>query len=424
MGIATNYGQLIQDDRVQTALYTDPTIFSDELEKIWYREWVYIGHESEVANPGDYVLKRIAQQPLIMNRDDCGTIHVFTNRCTHLGNLLCHDEAGNSNAFRCLYHGWTFKNTGKLLGTPYQAGYGKAFDKGQFNLNEMPRLEIYRGFVFGSFGTTGPSLLEHLGSAKNAIDRLCDFSPDGKIQLTGGWLKLKTATNWKIVYENEIDGYHANFVHKSIAKLQKWSLVSEADIASEHSASRVRYLGHGHADVDYRPQFNKVGKPFLWIGSPKPEKLADYTRKMIDKWGPEETEKRLIDGPPHTVIFPNLFIAELFILVIDPIDVGETIQWQTPIFFQGADDLNSRVLQQTGGSIGPAGMIIADDSAMYERNYLGLQAREPQWVLRSRGLERQEVEADGVVGSNVTDDSAHRGVWQHYLSVMQRPIQL
>lgn len=89
--------------------YTDAAIFEDELDRTWHRGWVYVGHESEIREPGDYCLKRIGLQEMIMTRDEMGKVAA--------------SEKGNANCFRHPYHGWTFKNDGALAGAPYQSGY-------------------------------------------------------------------------------------------------------------------------------------------------------------------------------------------------------------------------------------------------------------------------------------------------------------
>ncbi|HXG23486.1 MAG TPA: Rieske 2Fe-2S domain-containing protein, partial [Chthonomonadales bacterium] len=76
--------ELVREDRVHSRIYTDPQIFELELEKIWYRSWVYVAHESEIAEPGDYKATTIGLQPVIVTRDaDDGRIHVLLNRCRH-----------------------------------------------------------------------------------------------------------------------------------------------------------------------------------------------------------------------------------------------------------------------------------------------------------------------------------------------------
>jgi phenylpropionate dioxygenase-like ring-hydroxylating dioxygenase large terminal subunit len=211
----TGLDQLIRPDKVHGSLYTDPEIFAEELRKIWYTTWVFVGHETEVPQPNDYVRKRLGLQDVIMTRDAAGDVHLLLNRCAHRGNQVCDDAKGNTSSFRCPYHGWTFRNTGELLGYPYNKGYGgkNQLDTG---MGRVPRVGSYGGFVFGSFAADGPTLEEHLGAAAGEIDRLVALSPEGQVELSAGWLAHRTRANWTLPAENEADGYHPQFVHGSL----------------------------------------------------------------------------------------------------------------------------------------------------------------------------------------------------------------
>src|ERR1700730_8062090 len=110
------YENLVQADRIHGSLYTNPQVFEDELERIFYRSWVYIGHESEIPEPGDYVRKQLGLQPVVMTRDVDGAVHVLFNRCAHVANLVCHEQRGRAKALRCPYHGWTYGLDGACLG--------------------------------------------------------------------------------------------------------------------------------------------------------------------------------------------------------------------------------------------------------------------------------------------------------------------
>jgi phenylpropionate dioxygenase-like ring-hydroxylating dioxygenase large terminal subunit len=102
-----NYGGLVESERLSGRVYYDydRAIFQDEIDKIWHREWIYVAHESEVTEPGDYVTRTIGLQPVIVSRDEDNTIHLLLNRCMHRGNTVCQSERGNAHAFRCAYHG-------------------------------------------------------------------------------------------------------------------------------------------------------------------------------------------------------------------------------------------------------------------------------------------------------------------------------
>jgi phenylpropionate dioxygenase-like ring-hydroxylating dioxygenase large terminal subunit len=146
------YDSLVQDDRIHVSLYTDARIFADEMERIFHRGWVFVGHESEIPRPGDFVTRPIGTQPAIMVRGHDGAIAVLLNRCMHRGTLVCPADRGTTHA--------------------------ASFDKRTRGLARAPRLGSYRGFVFASLAPTGISLEKHLGRAVKLIDRSCDLLPN------------------------------------------------------------------------------------------------------------------------------------------------------------------------------------------------------------------------------------------------------
>jgi phenylpropionate dioxygenase-like ring-hydroxylating dioxygenase large terminal subunit len=409
----SRYDQLIRPDRVHGSMYTDPQIFGEELRKIWYRTWVFVGHESEVPNPNDYVRKKLGLQDVIMTRDAAGKIHLLLNRCAHRGNQVCDDSRGNSSSFRCPYHGWTFRNTGELLGYPYNKGYG---GKGKLDsgLGSVPRVDSYGGFVFGSFATEGPTLLEHLGAAAGEIDRLVRLSPEGEVELTAGWLQHKTKANWKLLAENETDGYHPQFVHGSIFGVTGSPIGA---LYSDASTAVTRNLGNGHSENDLRPEFRKFDEPMRWFGTTE-ERVPGYVAAMRQRHG-ADAERLLVEGAPHVMIFPNLFIAEIQVFNIQPVAVNECVQYSTAVQLKGAPELNKRMVSQSIGSVGPAGMLLADDTEMYERNQRGVEALSPEWLDVRRGLHRERTDENGFTIGTATDETGMRGFWAHYKTLME-----
>lgn len=409
----TTLDELIHPDKVHGSLYTDRSIFARELAKIWYTTWVFVGHESEVPEPNDYVRKRLGLQDVVMTRDKDGEVHLLLNRCAHRGNQVCDDDKGNSSSFRCPYHGWTYRNTGELLGYPYNQGYGGK-NKLDLGMGKVPRVASYHGFVFGSFAEEGPSLIEHLGAAAGEIDRLVGLSPEGKVELSAGWLQHKTRANWKLLAENETDGYHPQFVHGSIFGVTGSPIGA---LYSDASTAVTRNLGNGHSENDLRPEFRKFDEPMRWFGTTA-DRVPDYVAAMRAKHG-AEAERLMVEGAPHVMIFPNLFIAEIQVFNIQPVAVGECIQYATAVQLAGAPELNKRMISQSIGSVGPAGMLLADDTEMYERNQRGVETLSPEWLDVRRGLGREQVDENGFTIGTATDETGMRGFWAHYKSLME-----
>jgi hypothetical protein len=140
---------------------------------------------------------------------------------------------------------------------------------------------------------------------------------------------------------------------------------------------------------------------------------------MEAAYGPEETHRSFVLGPPHTLIFPNLFLAEMNIMVVEPVAPGETIAYTTPAFLKGAPEMNRKMLRRTEGAMGPAGFLIADDGEIGRRNQLGLAANAPQWVVLSRGLESDVNDDTGVINHDKSAETPQRGFWQHWAQVME-----
>ena len=408
------WDQLIRDTQVHGSLYTDPAIFQAELHKIWQRGWVYVGHQSEVPDADDFVMKSIGPEPIIMTRDRSGQVHLLHNRCPHRGNRVVMSDKGRSRSFTCPYHGWTFENDGRLRGFPFPDGY-QGVDRSALGLGRVARVDSYKGFVFGSMAASGQALDQHLGAAKGAIDALCLTSPEGEVEVSAGYLKHKVKSNWKFLVENETDGYHPSFVHASIFQVAKSGI---AALYSADSSAVSRYFGDGHSENDLRPEFRKLDTPMSWFNTTA-ERLPDYSARMQAAYGPERARQIMIEGTPHIMVYPNLFIAEIQLFVIQPLSVNETVQHVTALQFKGAPDLNRRLRQQTMGSVGPAGFLLADDAEMYERTQLGVQASRPEWLYLGRGKHRERVDDDGHLIGDATDETPTRGIWRHYRSLME-----
>ena len=151
--------ELVQPTKVHRNVYTDPEIFDLEMERIWARTWIYIAHESQVPEKGNYFTLNYGKVPVVMVRDNDDRIHVLHNRCGHKGVKLVDKPCGRIPAFRCCYHGWRFRLDGKLLGVPHMVGYeGTGFDKDdpQYSMQKL-RSESYRGFVFATMNPNAPS---------------------------------------------------------------------------------------------------------------------------------------------------------------------------------------------------------------------------------------------------------------------------
>ena len=175
-----DWDDLVQEDRVHRLIYTDPAIFEAEMTHVFGAVWVYVGHESQIAKPNDYITTKLGLRPIILLRDSNGKIRALFNRCTHRGTTLCRLEKGSAFMFVCPYHGWSFLNTGKLRAVPWPDGYACDFKDEKFNVAQVPRVESYRGFIFATLNLDAPPLLDYLGAITQPIDEWLDRQPQGQ----------------------------------------------------------------------------------------------------------------------------------------------------------------------------------------------------------------------------------------------------
>ncbi len=175
--------------KVHRSAMTSPEIFEIERERIFNRCWIYLGHESEVENRGDYRRRTVAGRPLFFARGRDGQVRVFLNPCPHRGALICRRDEGNSEVLQCFYHAWTFSSEGELIGVPGEDAYGPYFDRGELGLMEPPRVENYRGFIFVSFNPYVEDLVTYLAGARENLDLIVDQT-EGECAL----LRVPTST--------------------------------------------------------------------------------------------------------------------------------------------------------------------------------------------------------------------------------------
>jgi len=184
----------VQPDRIAASLYYDPNVFEAELDRIFYKTWIWVAHESELPNPGDFRTTTIGRQPVIVVRDKAGEVHVLENRCRHRGATVCEEHHGNAKGFTCPYHSWSYGLDGALRALPYGDGYEGVVEKSELPLNRL-QVGIYQGLIFASFNRDIEPLDEFLGGAKPWIDLFMKQGAGYPIKANGEH-KFKFKGNW------------------------------------------------------------------------------------------------------------------------------------------------------------------------------------------------------------------------------------
>jgi len=416
-----DYDALVETDRVHSRVYTDPAIFADEIAKIFHRGWVFVGHGSEVPNPGDFRLKRIGAMPVIMVRDHAGKIQLLLNRCRHRGATVCQDERGTARSFRCAYHGWTYKLDGALAGVPYPEAHDESFRREELGLVHVPRIAEYRGFIFGSLSAVGIQLDEHLGCAREQIDLFVEMSPEGEIDLSPGAQKYNFAGNWKLQIENGMDGYHPPVVHQSIVEALEKRLGRKLETYTGQSRAMTRDLGGGHVMLDYRQcQGNRsLNMTTTYNGPPSNSFQAEFVDAIRRRYGERRGAEILQASGTHLLVFPNLIILGVQLRVINPLSVAGTEVTVYPALLRGVSDaINQLRLRGHEAFFGSGGMGSPDDTEMFERMQIGFAADVEPWVYLGRGMRTERRDDDRTTAGHIMDEITQRAIWRHWKKLM------
>jgi benzoate/toluate 1,2-dioxygenase alpha subunit len=410
------YERLVEDTptrfRVHTRVYTDPAIFAAEMRRIFEQTWVYLAHESELQQPGDYRTTYLGQQPIIVSRSADGEVHVLFNACRHRGNVVCRAERGTANFFRCAYHGWVYGNDGTLTGAAERSGYADDFPQAELGLVRAPRVARYRGLIFASLCSHGESLVDYLGEVKGYVDLWADRSPNGTVRVRRPH-RFQYPGNWKSQAENGADGYHGRYVHESAFKTLEHFQGSEgrrAKKTSVHGVGAMRGFPRGHAILE-RPG-NRGELP--------PALLAEHEATMVRRYGAERAER--IGMVRHIFLFPNVYLMDDNIRVIHPLAVDRTEVQSAFTWLDGVpDEINKARLKNLQWRLGTAGLIGTDDLEMFAGCQTAMQAATMDQTLLERGLHREVAYPSGERVGESSDETPQRAIYREWRRLMAAP---
>lgn len=419
MTIGTRLGttDLVREDMVRRRIFTDPAIFDAEMERIFGRTWVCVGHESEIPEPGDFKTEDIAGRPIILTRHGDGGVYALLNSCRHRGATVCEIPYGKTHALRCPYHGWTYWTNGDLVHVPYREEFGPDFDLADYGLGRMPRVSTYGGFVFVSFSSDGPDLVEHLGHAAPYIDLFSNRAPAGKVQATKP-VKQRYFGNWKLQLDNFGDSYHPQFVHPAgFGPDQRRQQPNEAGAPSSGPGSPPSGVGTRSVRSFAR------GHGLMIFGFPRvfgqPPKVAEYLAALSERVGPDEA-RRLAAIDLHVFIYPNLFIQTNMnhFRIVRPLAVDHSeVQTYACRLVGAPDEYNQANMELTAGWGSPAGFVQVDDLEALNRVQRGVRADVDQWVLFKMGRE-EHINEDGDRESHALSDLLSRGFYREWARLM------
>ncbi len=393
--------------RVPYWVYTDAGVYAEELAKIFGgRSWNFVGLEAEIPNPGDFKRTSIGETSVIVVRGKDGEINVLRNQCAHRGLQVCRQDFGTTRAFQCPYHQWTYRLDGDLSGVPFakgvagQGGMPDDFDRKDHGLKKF-NVATRHGAIFASAAFDMEPLETYLG---DKMLKLYDRVFSGRKLRVIGVSRQRIPGNWKLMFENIKDPYHASLLHVFLVSFGLFRADNpsrtEMDATGRHSALISRRGGDRTANAATAEMSSFREK--LELRDPR---LLDIVKEFPD---------------PATVImqtiWPNLIVQQqantLATRQIVPMGPEAfDLNWT---FFGYEDDdeaMRARRLRHAN-LMGPAGFVSLDDSEVMDLAQRGIHCNESGEAIvemGGRGTEDHD---------HIVTETAIRAFYSYYRSVM------
>jgi phenylpropionate dioxygenase-like ring-hydroxylating dioxygenase large terminal subunit len=422
---------LVQPDRVHRDLYVDPELFQLEMEELWAKTWIYVGHDSQIPSQGDYITTQIGREPVIMVRHKDDSVQVLRNRCAHKGAKLVSDAKGSVRRFfRCPYHAWTYRTDGSLLAVPLNAAYdGTRFSECESAAGMSPAaaVHVYRGFVFARMSEHGPAFHDFFGESLSSIDYMADRSPEGQLEVAGGVLRYMHDCNWKMFVENLNDTMHPMVAHASAAGTAKRLWAGQpAEAPKPMAIEQLTPFAEGYEFFD-RMGVRAIENGHGWSGvhfsiHSNYSAMPEYEAAMIAAHGEVKARDVLGTVRHNTVYYPSLTIkgAIQSIRVVRPIAVDRTLIESWTFRLKGApDQLLQRTVMYNRLINSPLSVVGHDDQYCYRVIQEGLVSGGNEWISLHRDFSPDEVGRSDVTVNGTSEISMRNQyrAWQKFMTL-------
>ena len=402
-----------QDDQSNTFLvnrkaFVLPEVLELEQQAIFDKCWLYLGHESELKEPGEYLTRVVGGRSLIFVKDKNNSIRAFFNTCPHRGAKVCREAKGKGKLFRCFYHAWTFDLEGKLVTRPEAQRYSATTEAGMHDLVAVPNLDHYRGLYFVSFDPSAQSLSDYLAGAKEYIDLTVDQS-EVAMEVVGGIQEYGFQANWKLLAENSFDGYHGLPTHATYFDYVTAAGGQLSDTLTQ--ISEPTDLGNGHAVIEYgAPWGRPIAKPAPAWGEEGAAECATIHARLTERFGKERAD-RIAYHNFNMVIFPNFVINNIMAITLRTFFPHSANKQEVKAWTLAPQDesqsMRERRLYNFLEFLGPGGFATPDDCEalrLCQEGYSNLQGAG--WNDISKGMGRADM--------NANDEEQMRIFWREW----------
>lgn len=378
--------------RVARDIFTEPALFDLEMELIFEKQWIFACHESQIANPNDFITMQAGRQPMIITRDSRGALHALANTCQHRGATLTRVCKGNQSTFTCPFHAWAYKSDGRLAKVKAGEEYAPDFDRECRGLKKA-RIASYRGFVFINLDQASTlSLEDYLGDTRLFLDMMVEQSATEELEVLPGQSTYTFDGNWKLQTENGLDGYHVSTVHFNyVSTVQHRREIDSHQPEQVNATLDYSKLGAGDKNTDDGWFSFPYGHSVLFSDMPNPEVRPGYHTVMprLRERHTEEWAQWAMHRLRNLNIYPSLFFMDQIssqLRIIRPVawDKTEVISLCLGVKGESAQDRENRI-RQFEDFFNVSGMGTPDDLVEFRESQRGFEARLSPWSDISRG---------------------------------------
>ncbi len=366
--------------RVHPDVYASSELFDAEQKHVFERTWIFLGLESQIAKPNDYLVTWIGRLPVLVTHAADGVRRAFFNVCRHKGTVLCRLESGNTRFHVCGYHGWAYDAAGRAVDIKDQpsGGYTEAFTRDNHDLVPLGAFASYKGLMFGSVSAQVPPLETFLGEMRFFLDLAMEQGAQG-MEFVPGRIGFTYNGNWKAQLDNSSDAYHLTSTHLSFMEVQR----RRADSVSGNQAAR---------QFDWKKRFEQEGGAYtflnghnvIWLNQSEDTKRPVYPQidEVRARVGDLKAEWML--RLRNLTVFPSMQIADstsLLIRTFRPVAVDRTeMRYYCLAPIGEAAEVRQWRLRQFEDFFNVSGFATPDDTAMYEDMAVGLKAAQIGYV--------------------------------------------
>ena len=259
------------------AYYTDPAFYGREMDALFLNAWICAGRVEQVARPGQYILRDVLGESVIITSSSAGQVNAFYNVCRHRGTKLCVEHEGTfGRSIQCPYHAWTYDLDGRLIGAPHMDEVPH-FDKADYPLQRV-HADVWDGHIFINLSRQTPAPLR-----TQLADLPSKFTQWRMAELRlGHRIVYEVKANWKLIIQNYNECLHCPNLHPALNKLSHY-------LSGENEPLRATYMG---GRMDLRPGVDTLTMD------------GKCSRTALPGLGPDDARRVY-----YYAIFPNMLLS-------------------------------------------------------------------------------------------------------------------